>query len=69
MVEIFKTNIINGAQAGLALQLLIKQWPEYGINFDLEDCDKILRVESDFIENEKIIAFMKRHGHFCETLN
>lgn len=69
MVEIFKTNITDESQAGLVIQLLIEQWPQYLVNFDLEDCDHILRVESAFVENEKIITFMKWKGYVCETLN
>lgn len=69
MVEIFKTNVTDGSQAGLVIQLLMEQWPQYQVNFDLEDCDHILRVESAFVENEQIITFLKWKGYVCETLN
>lgn len=69
MVEIFKTNIANSMQAGLVLQLLEEQWPQYMANVDLEDCDRILRVESDSVENEKIVSLMHLHGYACEVLN
>jgi len=69
MVEIFKTNITDGAQAGLVLRLLEEQWPHYMANFDLEDCDRILRIESDSVENEKIMSLMHLQGYLCEVLN
>lgn len=69
MVEIFKTNITDGAQAGLVLRLLEEQWPHYMANFDLEDCDHILRIESDSVENEKILSLMHLQGYLCEVLN
>lgn len=69
MVEIFKTNITDGAQAGLVLRLLEEQWPHYMANFDLEDCDHILRIENDSVENEKILSLMHLQGYLCEVLN
>ncbi len=69
MVEIFKTNVTDGVQAGLLLQLLHAQWPQYLANFDLEDCDRILRIESDSVENEKILSLMHLQGYVCEVLN
>jgi hypothetical protein len=69
MVEIFKTNITDGVQAGFILQLLKEQWPQYKANFDLEDCDRILRIESDSVENEKILSLMNLQGYLCEVLN
>lgn len=69
MVEIFKTNITDGLQAGFILQLLKEQWPQYKANFDLEDCDRILRIESDSVENEKILSLMNLQGYLCEVLN
>lgn len=69
MVEIFKTNIADSLHAGLVLQLLKEQWPQYMANFDLEDCDRILRIESDSVENEKILSLMHLQGYACELLN
>lgn len=69
MVEIFKTNVTDGVQAGLVLQLLKAQWPQYMANFDLEDCDRILRIESDSVEHEKIMSLMNLQGYVCEVLN
>lgn len=69
MVEIFKTNIASGAQAGLVLQRLKEQWPQYLANFDLEDCDRILRIESASVDQVQIISMMQLHGYLCEVLN
>jgi 3-methyladenine DNA glycosylase Tag len=69
MVEIFKTNIADGAQAGLVLQRLKEQWPQYMANFDLEDCDRILRIESDSVDHLQIVSMMHVQGYVCEVLN
>lgn len=50
MVEIFKTNIESGQRAGEVLDALQYAFPGYKMNLDLEDCDKILRVESPMID-------------------
>lgn len=39
------------------------------INFDLDDCDKILRVESDEVIPEKISEVLTCKGFICEVLD
>jgi hypothetical protein len=45
-VEVFKTNVDNEQSAFEIIQILKKHFPHAKVNFDLDDCDKILRVES-----------------------
>jgi hypothetical protein len=40
----------------------------FSINFDLEDCDKILRVEGRNIPQEKIAALVTENGYQCSIL-
>lgn len=44
-VEIFKTNVTRDKKAQKILIEFRKQFPEYTMNFDLEDCDRVLRIE------------------------
>ncbi|ALJ04856.1 hypothetical protein APS56_06845 [Pseudalgibacter alginicilyticus] len=46
-VEIFKTNVTHNQLANKIIADLNQLYPNYNINFDLEDCDKVLRIESD----------------------
>ncbi|HZY39633.1 MAG TPA: hypothetical protein VFE53_23420 [Mucilaginibacter sp.] len=46
MIEIFKTNVSNKRLAGRVLKALHRQLPAYTFNFDLEDCDRILRAQT-----------------------
>lgn len=46
IVEIFKTNVNSEPSANEIVYGLNKLYPDCLINFDLEDCDKVLRVES-----------------------
>ena len=49
MVEIFKTNVHDILHAEQIIDLLNHHFPAFMINFDLHDCDKILRVKGESI--------------------
>ncbi len=49
MVEIFKTSIESREQSETVKQDLLTLFPSAKINFDLDDCDRILRIEDDKI--------------------
>jgi hypothetical protein len=67
MVEVFKTNIAEEAKNYL-LTLLQETFPTFRIHFDLEDCDKILRVEGTDFSAEQIIETINVLGYTCEVL-
>lgn len=69
MVEIFKTAIENETQAELVIALLKKHYAAYAANFDLEDCDRILRIEADRIPVNSVIRLLKAEGYFVELLD
>lgn len=70
MLEIFKTNVQNKKQAKRIINLLEKIFSEAAINFDLTDCDKILRVDGIEKSNTSIIVNdLKNLGFTCEILN
>jgi len=67
VVEIFKTNVEQTCQAADIVRQLTQLFPHCRINFDLEDCDRILRIESQngFINSQQIIKLMMGHGYAC----
>ncbi len=69
MIEVFKTNVQYLQQAKWLKDILFEHFPELRINFDLHDCDKILRVEGDNICNEQIITVVRNNGHACAALD
>ena len=69
MVEIFKTNVQKKAQSKMLLCILSEAFPSFKINFDLSDCDKVLRVEGDNMETLRIMILVKKHGFECEPLD
>jgi hypothetical protein len=69
MIEVFKTNVHQEQAAIELLDLLVKTFPNLEINFDLEDCDKILRVCGCNFRSDDIRKCLERHGFACELLN
>jgi len=69
MVEVFKTNVQKKAQSKMLLCILSEKFPSFKINFDLSDCDKVLRVEGNNIEALRIMILVKKHGFTCEILD
>jgi len=67
-VLIFKTSVnaqehVQKVAALFRSIKLIKQW-----NFDLDDCDKILRIVSFNLRPETIENLLRTEGIYCEHL-
>ena len=69
MVEVFKTNVQKKTQCKMLLSILSEAFPSFKINFDLSDCDKVLRVEGDNMEALRIMMLVKKYGFNCEVLD
>ena len=64
-VQVFKTSLTHPRQvkrvsAGLTG---VGRW-----NFDLDDCDHVLRVEACAWAIPRVIALLVSHGFYCEEL-
>jgi tRNA G26 N,N-dimethylase Trm1 len=68
MIEIFKTNVQKKSETNHIIAIIKKQFPDYVINFDLEDCDRILRVEAAKLEPGDIINYLNCLGYICIKL-
>ena len=68
MIEVFKTNVQEDELAKQLATKLHVHFPHCKINFDLQDCDKILRVEGQQIRSEKIIEVINTSGYQCQVL-
>jgi hypothetical protein len=68
MIEVFKTNVQEAAQCLIIIEKLLEHYPDSSIDFDLEACDKILRIHASDFSNTKIIDILNSHGYFCEAL-
>jgi hypothetical protein len=68
MVEVFRTNIETGIMAAEVNNILTEKFTFNKVNFDQDDCDRILRIESNIIETDKVIEVMICLGIMCEQL-
>jgi hypothetical protein len=68
MVEVFKTDVQERVHAERLVKLLLSHFPDGKINFDLEDCDRILRVANCHILPLRIIELVNAEGYQCQVL-
>ena len=67
-ILIFKTNLADKKHVKKLFPLFrsmqgISRW-----NVDLEDCEKILRIEAEQLCAEQIETMLANAGYFCEEL-
>lgn len=71
MIEVFRTNVTRKKTSKRIGEQLLEIVPGALIHFDLDDCDKILRIErrEQPIDVLQVIEWMKKTGFECELLN
>ena len=68
-VLVFKTSVANLRDIHILKPVLDRLISENGYwNFDLEDCDNILRVEAQKVKPDNILQELTQHGFSCEEL-
>ncbi len=70
IVKVFKTDVHDQLVALLIIHVLQEALSHCRINFDLDDCDRVLRIESHrgSIEEAQIQLLVARCGHYCVPL-
>lgn len=70
MVEVFKTNVAEPIFAYKLVEQIHQRFADYKANFDLEDCDRILRVvcTTGTVEAAGLIALLNEWGFKAEVL-
>ncbi|MFL5764465.1 MAG: hypothetical protein ACJ77K_11035 [Bacteroidia bacterium] len=70
MIEVFKTNVQSEEDAQLILRDYSALFPGWKIGFDLDDCDKILRIDSgkDTILIPEIQNIIQKFGFTADLL-
>jgi hypothetical protein len=68
-ILVFKTNVNSKRKAGQAGLLLtsvpaIEQW-----NFDLDDCDKVLRIVGKGLRPGYVESILQKAGFYCTELD
>lgn len=67
-VYVFKTSVKTGRQIKIASRILRALDSVLRVDFDPEDCDRIVRVVSTEKIASKVIMLFKANGLFCEEL-
>jgi len=68
ILEIFKTNVSSPKQADRLLKSLQLTISDCIMNFDLEDVDKILRIEANRDVSDQVTRLVTANGFICERL-
>jgi hypothetical protein len=68
-VEVFKTNVADPERAKWLVDQIERNFTNCKVNFDLDDCDRILRVVyEDTIQSDLVIELLKNVGCAAEVL-
>jgi len=68
MILVFKTSVRTAAESAKLKEPLNALNKDARWNFDLEDCDNILRVEGAAVHAEEIESLLQREGFDCQEL-
>ena len=70
MIEVFKTDVDDSKFADILVDHIQRMFRGYEANFDLQDCDKILRVKNvlGVVNSERLIKMLNRFGFHAEVL-
>lgn len=71
MIEIFKTNVDNQLIALQIINAILLVFPTANANFDLEDCDRILRISSDtnsYQIDKTVVEIIQSKGFAAKVL-
>ena len=68
VIEVFKTDVEDESDARMIVQMLVERFPGSRVNFDLQDRDRILRIEGNGICNASVVSLVKDAGFSCAIL-
>lgn len=71
MIEVFKTNVNKMISGDRLLPEIQSLNQHYLVSFDLEDCDRILRIENPHgtVDGDGVIKTLARFGFYAEILS
>jgi len=70
IIEVFKTNVTEEGEARRLVERIQSRFRGYIANFDLDDCDHILRIvsSSGTISIAEVISLVNNSGYSAEVL-
>ncbi|MBO9151480.1 hypothetical protein ACFOTA_04625 [Chitinophaga sp. GCM10012297] len=69
MIGIFKTNIVTLQDKNRVIDAVAGRFATTTCTLDLEDCDKVLRVVCQQLEEDHVISFVCSLGFQCSVLD
>lgn len=69
MIGIFKTNIVTLQDKNRVIDAVLGRFSATTCTLDLEDCDKVLRVVCQQLEEQHVISFVRSLGFQCAVLD
>ncbi|MDR3711225.1 MAG: hypothetical protein P4L51_00295 [Puia sp.] len=69
-VQVFRTDVPDQDAAADIVLVLKECYAHCSINFDMDDCDRILRIESPYesVEDIAVQSLLAGYGYHCEPL-
>lgn len=70
MIEIFRTDVNDHQHAAMLVEIIHTSFPGYCANFDLKDCDNILRIASktEPVKTTDLVQLLAAFGFHAEVL-
>lgn len=68
MIYVFKTSVETEQDIFELKPRLDSLVPQAKWNFDLDDCDRILRIDSEMENTDAVIGLLQETGYDCEEL-
>lgn len=68
MIKVFRTNVWRQWDADYVIAMLREMYAGYKITIDLDDCDKVLRVEGAAFRPEDIIRELEKMMFLCAEM-
>ncbi|KAA2239634.1 hypothetical protein F0L74_25935 [Chitinophaga agrisoli] len=69
MIGIFKTNIQTLHDKKKVIGEIQANFSVMACSIDIEDCDRVLRIVSQQVREDAIMAFVKHLGYHCDPLD
>lgn len=69
-IGVYKTDVEDRAAAKSIVDTLQRQFRDYDVSFDFEDCDKVLRIESmnGPVDESALVLVFEHFGYNIEQL-
>lgn len=70
VIEVFRTDVVRKRDANMLARRLVSRFGFVSVNIDLDDCDRVLRIENSAeVDIGSVVSFAKLEGFEIEVLS